>query len=46
VDFLGRGVKPLMVISVEFMIKNHLSLFNLFGVFSDTGADERFMISI
>jgi hypothetical protein len=39
-DFLGRGVKLLMVISVEFMIKNPLSLFNLFDVFSDTGADE------
>jgi hypothetical protein len=39
-DFLGRGVKLLMVISVEFMIKNPLSLFDLFDVFSDTGADE------
>jgi hypothetical protein len=39
-DFLGCGVKLLVVISVEFMIKNSLSLFDLFDVFSDTGADE------
>jgi hypothetical protein len=39
-DFLGRGVKLLMVISVEFKIKNPLSLFNLFDVFSDTGSDQ------
>ena len=39
-DFLGRGVKLLVVISVEFKIKNPLSLFDLFDVFSDTGADE------
>jgi hypothetical protein len=39
-DFLGRGVKLLVVISVEFKIKNPLGLFDLFDVFSDTGADE------
>jgi hypothetical protein len=39
-DFLGCGVKLLVVISVEFMIKNPLSLFDLFDIFSDTGADE------
>jgi len=39
-DFLGRGVKLLVVISVEFMIKSPLSLFDLFDIFSDTGADE------
>jgi hypothetical protein len=39
-DFLGRGVKLLVVISVEFKIKDPLSLFDLFDVFSDTGADE------
>src|SRR4030067_3232342 len=39
-DFLGRGVKLLMVISVEFIIKNSLSLFDFFDIFSDTGADE------
>jgi hypothetical protein len=39
-DFLGCGVKLLVVVSVEFMIKNPLSLFDFFDVFSDTGADE------
>jgi len=39
-DFLGRGVKLLVVISVEFKIENPLGLFDLFDVFSDTGADE------
>jgi hypothetical protein len=39
-DFLGGGVKLLMVVSIEFMIKNPLSLFDLFDIFSDTGADE------
>ncbi len=29
-----------MVISVEFVIKNSLSLFDFFDVFSDAGADE------
>jgi hypothetical protein len=33
-------VKLLVVISVEFKIKNPLGLFDLFDVFSDTGADE------
>jgi hypothetical protein len=39
-DFLGGGVDLLVVISVEFMIKNPLSLFDLFDFFSDTRADE------
>jgi hypothetical protein len=39
-DFLGCGVKLLVVISVEFMIKNSLSLFDFFDVFSDTGTDK------
>jgi hypothetical protein len=39
-DFLGCGVQLLVVISVEFMIKNPLSLFDFFDVFSDTGTDE------
>jgi len=39
-DFLGGGVKLLVVISVEFKIQNPLSLFDLFDIFSDTGADE------
>ena len=30
----------LVVISVEFMVKNPLGLFDFFDVFSDTGADE------
>ena len=39
-DFLGSGVKLLVVISVEFKIKNPLSLFDLFDVLSDTGTDQ------
>jgi hypothetical protein len=39
-DFLGSGVKLLVIISVEFKIKNPLGLFDLFDIFSDTGADE------
>jgi hypothetical protein len=39
-DFLGGGVNLLVIIPVEFKIKNPLSLFDLFDVFSDTGADE------
>jgi len=39
-DFLGGGVKLLVIITVEFKIKDPLSLFDLFDVFSDTGADE------
>jgi hypothetical protein len=39
-DFLGCGVKLLVVVSVEFVIKNPLSLFDFFDVFSDTSADE------
>jgi hypothetical protein len=39
-DFLGGGVDLLMVISVEFMIKNVLGLFDFFNLFSDTSADE------
>ena len=33
-------MKLLVIITVEFKIKNPLSLFDLFDVFSDTGADE------
>ena len=33
-------MKLLVVIAVEFKIQNPLSLFDLFDVFSDTGADE------
>jgi hypothetical protein len=39
-DFLGGGVNLLVVISVEFMVKNPLGVFDFFDVFSDTGADE------
>jgi len=39
-DFLGSGVDLLVVISVEFMIKNPLGLFDFFNFFSDTSADE------
>jgi hypothetical protein len=39
-DFLGCGVNLLVVVSVEFVIKNPLGLVDLFDIFSDTGADE------
>jgi hypothetical protein len=39
-DLLGGGVNLLVVISVEFVVKNPLGLFDFFDVFSDTGADE------
>jgi hypothetical protein len=39
-DFLGGGVNLLVIISVEFMIKNPLGLFDFFDLFSDTSADE------
>jgi len=39
-DFLGGGVDLLVVISVEFMIKNSLGLFDFFNFFSDTCTDE------
>jgi hypothetical protein len=39
-DFLGGGVNLLVVISVEFMAKHPLGLFDFFDVFSDTLADE------
>jgi len=39
-NFLGGGVDLLVVISVEFMIKNPLGLFDFFDLFSDTSADE------
>ncbi len=39
-DFLGCGVNLLVVISVQFVIKNPLGLVDLFDIFSDTGTDE------
>jgi len=39
-DFLGSGVDLLVVISVKFMIKNPLGLFDFFNFFSDTSTDE------
>jgi hypothetical protein len=39
-DFLSGGVDLLVVISVEFKIKDPLGVLDLFDVFSDTGADE------
>jgi hypothetical protein len=39
-DFLGGGVNLLVVVSVEFMVKNPLGLFDLFDIFSDARADE------
>jgi hypothetical protein len=39
-DFLGGGVDLLMIIVVEFMVKNPLSLCDLGDILSDTGSDE------
>jgi len=39
-DFLCGGMDLLVVISVEFMIKNPLGLFDFGNILSDTGADE------
>jgi hypothetical protein len=39
-DFLCGGVDLLVVISVEFMIKNPLGLFDFFDIFLDASADE------
>jgi hypothetical protein len=39
-DFLGGGVELLVIIAVEFMVKNPLSLFDLGDILSDTGSDE------
>jgi len=39
-DFLGRGVKLAVVISVEFMIKNPLGLIDFGDILSDTGSDQ------
>jgi len=39
-DFLGGGVDLLMIIAVEFMVKNPLSLCDLGDILSDTGSDE------
>jgi hypothetical protein len=39
-DFLGSGMDLLVIISVEFMVKNPLSLFNFGDILSDTGSNE------
>ncbi len=39
-DFLGGGMDLLMIISVEFMVKNPLGLFDFGDILSDTGSDE------
>ena len=39
-DFLGGGMDLLVVISVEFVVKNPLGLFDFADIFSDTGSDE------
>jgi len=39
-DFLGGGMDLLVVISVEFMVKNPLCLFDFGDILSDTGSDE------
>ena len=38
-DFLCGGMDLLMVISVEFVVKNPLGLFDLGDIFSDTGSN-------
>ena len=39
-DFLCSGMDLLVIISVEFMVKNPLGLFDLGEILSDTGSDE------
>jgi hypothetical protein len=39
-DFLGGGMDLLVIISVEFMVKDPLGLFDLGDILSDTGSDE------
>jgi len=39
-DFLGGGVDLLVVISVEFVVKNPLGLFDLGDILSDTGSNQ------
>jgi len=39
-DFLSSGMDLLVIISVEFMVKNPLSLFNFGDILSDTGSNE------
>ncbi len=39
-DFLGSGVDLLVVIAVEFVIKDSLGLFDFLDVFADTGSDD------
>jgi hypothetical protein len=39
-DFLGGGMDLLMIISVEFVVKNPLGLFDFGDILSDTGSDE------
>jgi hypothetical protein len=39
-DFLGGGMDLLMIILVEFVVKNPLGLFDFGDILSDTGSDE------
>jgi hypothetical protein len=39
-DFLGGGVDLLIIIAMEFMVQNPLSLFDLGDILPDTGSDE------
>jgi len=39
-DFLGGGMDLLLIISIEFMVKNPLRLFDFGDILSDTGTDE------
>ena len=39
-DFLGGGMDLLVIISVEFVVKNPLGLFDFGDILSDTGSDE------
>jgi hypothetical protein len=39
-DFLGGGMNLLVIISVEFLVKNPLGLFDLGDILSDTGSNQ------
>ena len=39
-DFQGGGVNLFIVVTVAFIIKNMLGVFDIFDIFADAGADE------
>ncbi len=44
-DFLCGGMDLLVIIPVEFVVKNPLGLFDLGDILSDTGSDESILDS-